>query len=353
MVREITAGVVGYSGYAGEELTRILNHHPLVTPHWVDMPRGEKQTHAVDGYSQKAFRSARLATSRAGQGPALPTLTLQEAINEPLNVVFLATPVEISMELVPAFLDAGTRVIDLSGAYRLGDPELFLTFYGKEHPYPDLLHTAVYGLSEVYGDRLAEARLTANPGCHATAANLALHPLCDGGLINREAGVVCDSKTGASGAGKSARAAVHFCSVSENVQLYGAMDHRHVAEILQLTSLAEEQLTFSTQLLPIRRGLMATIYFRLTEGHDPDALRQAYETAYGNKAFVDLLPESVFPTVALTNGTNSCRVGYVFAEPGRRVLVVSVLDNLVKGAAGQAVQNMNLMFSFDEAEGLL
>jgi N-acetyl-gamma-glutamyl-phosphate reductase len=297
---------------------------------------------------------ARRALRQTGAGRAeLPALSLAEAEAAGLDAVFLATPVESSLELAPRFLARGVRVIDLSGAFRLVDPKAFHTFYGSEHPHPELLRDAVYGLSELAGPALGTARLVANPGCHASAIGLALAPLCSAGVIAAGAAIVCDAKTGVSGAGKKATAATHFCAVSENFAVYGAMGHRHVGEILQITGLAEAQVTFVAQLLPVRRGILSTIYFNLADGKGPDDLAAAYDAAYASSPFVDVYPRGGFPSLESVVHRNVCRIGYDTAEPGRRAVVVAALDNLIKGAAGQAVQNANLMFGLDETEGLL
>lgn len=353
MKEALRVGVIGHTGYAGEELVSLLRRHRKAEPVNVILPRPEKGAGKVGEFEKKALTQARQALRQNTRDAELPSIPLAEAEGAGLDAVFLATPVESSLELAPRFLEWGVRVIDLSGAFRLASPEDFKTYYGSDHPRPDLLGEAVYGLSELAGPSLKSARLIANPGCHASAINLALAPLCRAGILTPGASVVCDAKTGVSGAGKKATAATHFCAVSDNVSIYGAMGHRHVGEILQLTGLAESQLTFVAQILPVRRGILSTIYFNLAEGKGPQDLADAYEAAYARCPFVDVYPRGSFPNLESVVQTNYARLGFDVAEPGRRAVVAAAIDNLTKGAAGQAVQNLNLMFGFDETEGLL
>ena len=352
MTQALRIGVVGHTGYTGEELVSLLGRHRRVSPVVIALPHA-RSGHAPGDFDRKALEDARRALRQSDAGAAdLPALSLAEAEDAGLAAVMLATPVEASLELAPRFLARGVRVVDLSGAFRLTDPAAFRTFYGSEHPHPELLRDAVYGLSELAGPALETARLVANPGCHASAVCLALAPLCAAGMIAPGAAVVCDAKTGVSGAGKKATAATHFCAVSDNFSVYGAMGHRHVGEILQVTGLAESQVTFVAQILPVRRGILSTIYVTLAGGKAAEDIAAAYEVAYARAPFVDIYPRGSFPNLASVVHRNVCRIGYDTAEPGRRAVVVVALDNLIKGAAGQAVQNLNLMFGLEETEGL-
>jgi N-acetyl-gamma-glutamyl-phosphate reductase len=229
----------------------------------------------------------------------------------------------------------------------------FEAWYGTTHSCSELLQVAVYGLPEINRQRLAVARLVANPGCLATAANLALAPLQHAGVIDAQSLVVCDAKSGVSGAGKESRAATSFCSVTDNFSLYGSMAHRHVPEILDVCRLGQERFLFSSQLLPVRRGVLATLYFQLDRGAQTGDLEAALAEAYSSEPFIDVYPSGSFPNLASVVHTNHCRLGHEVVEPGRRALVVSALDNLGKGAAGQAVQNFNAMFGLAETMGLL
>ncbi len=352
----ITAGIIGYRGYTGEELQKLLARHPRVSAVLIDQAaKTQAASAAAESLTTKARQAARQAMSQAGRRsfPNPPVRLARDVLaGPPLDVVFLATPPEASVEWVPRFLRQGSRAIDLSSAFRIASPDTFARWYGTAHPCPEWLAEAVYGLTEVYRGRIATARLVANPGCYATAAALALRPLERHGLIDKASLVVCDAKTGVSGAGNKATQATHFCSVDENYSVYGTMNHRHVAEIVATTEIPEERFCFSTQLMPLRRGIMACLYFRLREGADAAGIEGAYLADYENDPFIALYPEGSFPSVASVSHTNFCCIGYSVTQPGNRAIVVAVIDNLVKGASGQAVQNMNAMFGFPETEGL-
>jgi N-acetyl-gamma-glutamyl-phosphate reductase len=349
----ITAGVIGHTGYAGQELINILKRHSGVEPMILEAPRGGTPSKTSRTSASKALQQARQSLAQPGDS-SLRRRSLEEALagGRP-DVVFLATSVSISLDLAPRLVGAGSRVIDLSGAFRLPTAASFETWYGEAHTCPELLADAVYGLPEITRERVAGCRLLANPGCYATAANLALCPLQRSGLVDAETLVVCDAKSGVSGAGKEARAATHFCTVAENISLYGLMTHRHVPEILQTSGLTEDCFSFSTQLLPVRRGILATIYFRLRPGAQSADVGDVLHAAYADEPFVEVYPEGSFPTLTSVINTNRCHLGYAVVEPGRRTLIVAALDNLLKGAAGQAVQNLNIMLGLPETDGLL
>jgi N-acetyl-gamma-glutamyl-phosphate reductase len=270
-----------------------------------------------------------------------------------LAVVFLATPPEVSMDLAPAMLEAGARVIDLSGAFRLGTPENYTAWYREPHTQPALLAEAVYGLPEFCRERIPGARLVANPGCYPTAANLAIRPLVERGVVDRAAGIVCDAKSGVSGAGRKPTQKTSFCEVTENFSAYSILKHRHVPEVLQVSGLEEREFSFTAQLLPLDRGILETIYFRAAGVQTAEDLLRIYEERYSAEPFVRLYNPGHLPDLRGVARTNFCDIGvHLDAHTGRAV-VVSAIDNLVKGAAGQAIQNMNLMLGFDETEGLL
>jgi N-acetyl-gamma-glutamyl-phosphate reductase len=354
MSEMIRVGVVGHTGYAGEELLSLLRRHRKTEPMAVILPQPEKSgRRKVGEFEKKALAQASQALRQRTNNAELRSISLAEAEGAGLHAVFLATPVEASIDLVPRFLEWGVRVIDLSGAFRLTKADDFRVFYGAKHPRPELLVEAVYGLSELAGPSLTSARLVANPGCHASAICLALAPLCHAGIIAPGAAVVCDAKSGVSGAGKKATAATHFCSVSDNFSIYGAMGHRHVGEILEVTGLAESQVTFVAQILPVRRGILSTIYFNLAQGNGAENVAAAYEGAYAQCPFIDVYPQGSFPNLESVVHTNYARLGFDVAEPGRRAVVAVAIDNLIKGAAGQAIQNLNIMFGLEETEGLL
>ena len=257
------------------------------------------------------------------------------------------------MALAPPMLEAGARVVDLSGAFRLGTPENYTAWYHEPHTQPGLLAEAVYGLPEFCRARIPGARLVANPGCYPTAANLAIRPLVEAGAIDRAAGIVCDAKSGVSGAGRKPSLKTSFCEVTENFSAYSVLKHRHVPEVLQVSGLTESEFSFTAQLLPLDRGILETIYFRAAEGMSAEGLVAIYEKRYAGEAFVRVYEPGHVPDLRAVARTNFCDIG-VTLDPGtRRAVVVSAIDNLVKGAAGQAVQNMNLMLGYAETEGLL
>lgn len=257
------------------------------------------------------------------------------------------------MELAPAMLEAGARVIDLSGAFRLRTPEAYQRWYGEPHSQKQLLQEAAYGLPEFCRDAVRSARLVANPGCYPTAANLALRPLIEAGVVDRRAGIVCDAKSGVSGAGRKPSLKTSFCEVAENVSAYAILNHRHVPEILMVSGLREDELSFTAQLLPVDRGILETIYFRTSSGASSGDLLAIYESRYRTEPFVRLYDDGQAPDLRSVARTNFCDLSVQADAATGRAVVVAAIDNLVKGAAGQAVQNMNLMLGLPETEGLL
>jgi N-acetyl-gamma-glutamyl-phosphate reductase len=258
------------------------------------------------------------------------------------------------MELAGPMLDAGVKVIDLSGAFRLGTVENYQHWYKEPHTQPELLKEAVYGLPEFCRGRVAAARLISNPGCYPTAANLAIKPLIEAGAIERESGIVCDAKSGVSGAGRKASLKTSFCEVTENFSAYSILDHRHVPEVLRTSGLDEAEFSFTAQLIPIHRGILETIYFRATEKiASAEDLLAIYRGRYASEPFVRLYASGQVPDLHAVAHTNFCDIGFRYDPKTRRAVVVSVIDNLVKGAAGQAIQNMNLALGCPETAGLL
>jgi N-acetyl-gamma-glutamyl-phosphate reductase len=265
----------------------------------------------------------------------------------------MATPPEVSMELAPAMLDAGARVVDLSGAFRLRTPENYEAWYHKPHTAPQLLSEAVYGLPEFCRDRIPGARLLSNPGCYPTAANLAIRPLIEAGVVDRGTGIVCDAKSGTSGAGRKASLTTSFCEVVENFSAYSILNHRHVPEVLMVSGLEQREFSFTAHLLPVDRGILETIYFRAAGISSAEDLIALYEKHYAGEPFIRLYRPGRVPDLHAVARTNFCDIGVTFDPATGRAVVVSAIDNLVKGAAGQAVQNLNLMFGRKETEGLL
>ena len=244
-------------------------------------------------------------------------------------------------------------MIDLSGAFRLRTPAAYSAWYKSPHTQPDLLAEAAYGLPEFCRERIPAARLVANPGCYPTAANLALRPLIEAGVVDRTAGIVCDAKSGVSGAGRKPSLKTSFVEVTENFSAYSVLDHRHVPEILRTSGIEEAELSFTAQLLPIERGILETIYFRVKEGTNDQKLIEIYLQRYLNDPFLRIYPSKQFPDLRAVARTNFCDIGVHVDEATGRAVVVVAIDNLVKGAAGMAVQNMNLTLGFPETTGLL
>jgi N-acetyl-gamma-glutamyl-phosphate reductase len=332
-----SVGVVGFRGYSGAELVRILERHPRARPllmeHRSDsaaavLPRGARR-HQPIACTAEAVRGAGLAA------------------------VCLATPHEVSMELAPSLLEAGVKVIDLSGAFRLRTAENYKRWYHEEHTAAQLFSEAAYGLPEFCRDRIRNARLVSNPGCYPTAANLAIRPLVAAGVTDRSAGIVCDAKSGVSGAGRKPSLKTHFCEVTENFSAYSVLNHRHVPEVLMNSGLEEREFSFVAQLIPVDRGILETIYFRGTDDLSADAIVALYEERYRGEPFVRVYDPGVMPDISSVQRTNFCDIGVKYDAGTRRGVVVSCIDNLVKGAAGQAVQNLNLVLGFPETEGLL
>ncbi|MBC7925666.1 MAG: N-acetyl-gamma-glutamyl-phosphate reductase [Bryobacteraceae bacterium] len=333
----LSVGIIGFRGYSGAELVHILHRHSRVEPVLMEH-RGDPA--AAPG-------------PRGLQQPRTIPVS-QEAVREHgLRAIFLATPADVSMELAPAFLEAGAVVIDLSGAFRLGSADAYQRWYREQHLAPSLLSEAVYGLPEFCRERIRGARRIANPGCYPTAANLAIAPLVKAGLLDREAGVICDAKSGVSGAGRKPTLKTHFCEVTENFSAYSLLDHRHVPEVLMHSGLEEKEFSFVAQLIPVDRGILETIYFRGVEALTEDRLIAEYERFYQGEHFVRLYDPGAVPDLRAVQRTNYCDIGLRYDATTRRGVVVSCIDNLVKGAAGQAVQNMNLALGFPETEGLL
>ena len=293
-------------------------------------------------------------TRPLGQTPArkIPA-TPEAARQENLDLVFLATPPYASLELAPDLLALGMKVVDLSGAFRLGDAETYSRWYKERHTVPHLFDQAVYGLPEFYRDRIRAAELVSNPGCYPTAANLAIRPLVAAEIADRSRGVVCDAKSGVSGAGRHPSLKNSFCEVTENFSAYGFATHRHVPEVLQNSGLGEREFTFTAHLLPLDRGILETIYLRTQRIEKPVDLLSVYEEAYQGEPFVRLYPPGRVPDLHAVQRTNFCDIGFVFDAETQRATIVTTIDNLGKGAAGQAVQNMNLMLGFEETEALL
>ncbi len=335
----IKAGIVGGTGYTGVELLRLLVAHKDV--------------------------ELSVVTSRAEAGHAVSALYpnlrghLDIQFSEPdvaslsqCDLVFFATPNGTAMKMVPELLDAGVKVIDLAADFRLKDTALWKQWYGMEHACPDILQEAVYGLPEINRAAIKSARIVANPGCYPTAVSLGFIPLIENNLID-DAHLIADAKSGVSGAGRGASVATLLCEATESVKPYGVDGHRHLPEIRQvLGDIAGHDvgLTFVPHLMPMIRGIEASLYGVLNA--DVDDLQQLYVERYKDEPFVDVLPAGTMPETRSVKGSNMCRIAVFRPQGGDTVVVSSVIDNLVKGAAGQAIHNMNLMFGLDETTGI-
>ncbi len=335
----VKAGIVGGTGYTGVELLRLLASHPQVELR-VITSRSEEGTPVAE-----MFPNLRGHVDLAFSVPDIQVL-------KQCDVVFFATPNGTAMTMVRELLEAGVKVIDLAADFRLKDVPNWEKWYGMGHASPELVAEAVYGLPEWNREAIKGARLVANPGCYPTAVVLGFLPLLEQGLISCD-GLVADAKSGASGAGRKAAVGTLLCEVEGNFKAYGVAGHRHLPEIRQTLGLAagrEVGLTFVPHLVPMVRGIHATLYGRLKgEGVN---LQELYESRYRNEPFVDVLPAGSHPETRSVRGINTCRIAVHQPQGGDTVVVLSAIDNLVKGAAGQAVQNMNILFSLPETAGL-
>jgi N-acetyl-gamma-glutamyl-phosphate reductase len=344
MTDTVKVAVVGATGYAGYELARILLRHPEIEQPTFYLRDGNSSAHCLT----ELFPQLR----GWGEAPCRPFSA--EAIRKSgALTAFLATPHEASLELVPELLDAGLRVVDLSGAFRFADASTFSRWYKLPAPASAALAEAVYGLPELYEDRLTSARLVANPGCYPTSVILGLRPLMEAGWIDAGRGVVCDCKSGASGAGKEPKRETHFVELNGNFRAYGLFTHRHTPEVIEHTGLAAEDLIFSTHLLPVERGILSTIYVWLDQARTIETIEAAYRKFYAGRPMVRISRAGSLPELQHVTRTSFCDIGFALDETGRRLVIVSCLDNLGKGAAGQAVQNFNCMMGWAEETGLI
>ena len=334
--------IIGATGYGGAELVRILRQHPHVSIHSV---------HASSLHGEPL----------SGSFPHMQTLVddqLQSVdinkISQEVDLVFMATPSGVAMKLAPQFLENGVKVIDLSGDYRITDQEVYQSWYGIDPADNDLLAKAVYGLTEWVDVDLSEVPLISNPGCYPTSALLGLVPLVQHNIIDEKT-IIVDAKTGVSGAGKGLSAVTHFAETNENLKIYKVNQHQHTPEIEQGLQRFNDQVgavTFSTHLVPMTRGIMSTMYVTAKDKTSAKALIELFEESYRDDYFVRIRAEGSFPSTKEVYGSNFCDIGITYDERTNRVTIVSVIDNLVKGASGQAVQNMNKMLGIDEKTGI-
>jgi N-acetyl-gamma-glutamyl-phosphate reductase len=353
--KTLKTAVAGVGGYAGGELARLLLAHPRLkdsSPVFLGRIADESSTGRVP--LEQLHPQLALGANR--RQPEVVAFSWDAMAEAGVELVFLALPHENSREWAPEWLDRGIRVIDLSGAWRLNEAANSAV-YGLQDRDPALGATlqseAVYGCPELHRNRIVEARLVANPGCYSTSIILALAPLLRTGLVDLDYGIVCDSKSGVSGAGKAPTAKTHFMYAADNLSAYSVFGHRHTGELLEQLGLTSEQIQFTPHLLPIPRGILSTIYVRLAERTEPGAIEACLRTFYASSPLVRIHRTPNLPQIQHVVRTNYCDIGFNLAPDGKRLVLVSCLDNLLKGASGQAIQNMNLMCGWNEEEGLL
>lgn len=338
----IKIAICGGSGYTGIELLRILSGHP------------HAEVTAVTSEKSAGKKVRSVFPHLHVYGDLEYENMDREKLLKKADVFFLALPHGASQEAVSFFFSSGKKVIDLSADYRLRSVPTYEAWYNTPHNFPEVLKKAVYGLPELYRNKIKKAKLIANPGCYPTSAILGLMPAIKSGLI-KTGTIVVDSKSGTSGAGRKADVAVSYCEVNEGFKAYGIGSHRHTPEIEQeLSVLAGDRVTlnFTPHLVPADRGILTTIYARLAKNISTAAVLDIYRKKYANEPFVDVLEEGAFPNIKNVRGSNCCEIGVKVIDRTNTLIIVSAIDNLIKGASGQAVQNMNLMTGLEEMEGL-
>lgn len=334
-------GIIG-DGYTAAELLRLMAGHDELRPVLITSTENVGRNISEVYPQLRSFYDLHLQP------------TDLEMIKARCEAVFLALPHGLSVPMVQELSAAGIKCVDLGADFRLQDVNIYQKFYELRHEAPDLLKEVVYGIPELYRDEIKNARIVANPGCYPTSAIVPLAPLLEAGVIENK-GIIVDSKSGVSGAGKAAKPASHFCEVNEGIKAYGVGTHRHAPEIAQVLSRAAGEkvnMVFTPHLVPMNRCILSTCYAQLKEGIEPKQVRQVMEEKYQSELFVQLLPPGEFPHSKWVYGSNYIYIGMHVDEESGRVILVSALDNLCKGASGQAVQNMNLMLGIEEAKGL-
>ena len=341
----IKVGIAGASGYTGIELVKLISNHP------------KAKLCAVTSNSYKGRSLTDIFPSMGGFRRGFEDLICEDlninSLSKKIDVMFLALPHKVSMKYVPTLLEHNIKVIDLSADYRFTDAATYESFY-QEHTSKHLLKESTYGLCEIYKDKIKESNLIGNPGCYPTSILLPLLPLLKEGLILPD-GIISDSKSGVSGAGRSLSLSTHFCEVNESFCAYKVGGHRHTPEINEILSIEAQQkvtITFVPHLLPLTRGMLSTIYVQAADNANENKIRKTYESYYKDKTFVRILKKNMFPAISHVKRTNCCDIGIHFDEETRQFIIVSAIDNLLKGAAGQAVQNMNILFDLGEETGL-
>ncbi len=339
----IKAGIIGATGYAGGELVRILMGHKDVEIKW---------------FGSRSYIDKKYYEVYQNMFQIVDDVCLDdniEALAKQVDVIFTATPQGYLASLLKEEILSNVKIVDLSADYRIKDVTTYERWYKIEHKSPQFIEEAVYGLCEVNREDVKKARLVANPGCYTTCSILTIYPLAKEGLIEMNS-IIVDAKSGTSGAGRGAKVDNLFCEVNENMKAYGVASHRHTPEIEEQLSLASGEdvvLNFTPHLVPMNRGILVTAYATLKSGVTEDMVREAYDKYYGNEKFVRVLDKGTCPQTKWVEGSNYVDVNVVVGNRTNRVIMMGAIDNLVKGAAGQAVQNMNLMFVLPETEGLL
>ena len=338
----IKAGIIGATGYAGQELVRLLLQHREAEIVW----------YGSRSYVEQTFSSVFGNVFQIVED-VCKSDDLQELSRE-ADVIFTATPQGYLAGVLDEDILNNCRVIDLSADYRIKDVSVYEEWYKIKHKSPELIKEAVYGLCEINREQIKKARLIANPGCYPTCSTLAVYPLAKAGLIDMDT-LIIDAKSGTSGAGRGAKVANLYCEVNENIKAYGVTTHRHTPEIEEQLSYASGKkvtLNFTPHLIPMNRGILITAYAKAKPGVTGEELRRVYQEAYGEEYFVRVLEEGVCPETKWVEGSNFVDVNVMLDERTGRVIMMGAMDNITKGAAGQAVQNMNLLFGMEEAEGL-
>ncbi len=338
----IKAGIIGSTGYAGAELARLLLGHPETEIVW---------------YGSRSYVGQEYASIYRNMFRMVDEKCLDdnmEELSSQADVIFTATPQGLCASLVNDGILSRAKIVDLSADFRIKDVKVYEKWYGIEHKSPQYIKEAVYGLCEINREDIKKARLVANPGCYTTCSILTMYPLVKEGLADVSS-IIIDAKSGTSGAGRGAKVPNLFCEVNESIKAYGIASHRHTPEIEEQLGYACGEpvlLNFTPHLVPMNRGILATAYANLKKKVSYDEVRAAYEKHYGGEYFIRVLPEGVYPETRWVEGSNFVDIGFKIDERTNRIIAIGALDNLVKGAAGQAVQNMNLMFGLEENTGL-
>ena len=338
----IRAGIIGATGYAGGELVRILSRHPEVEIVW---------------YGSRSYIDQNYADVYRNMFEIVDAKCLDdnmEELAERADVIFTATPQGFCASMMSEEILSKTKIVDLSADFRIKDVKTYEKWYGIEHKSPQFIEEAVYGLCEVNREQIKGARLIANPGCYTTCSILTAYPLAKEGMIDMST-LIVDAKSGTSGAGRGAKVPNLYCEVNENIKAYGVASHRHTPEIEEQLGYAageEVLINFTPHLVPMNRGILATEYAKLTKKVTPEEVKAVYDKYYAKETFVRVMGDGVCPETKWVEGSNYVDVNFKIDERTGRIVMMGALDNLVKGAAGQAVQNMNLLFGFDETEGI-